>query len=269
MKHKTGIYLFAAILAGSALVYGCGGSAEVVHGEKMDWSKADDSTMVGKTITIEGYAELPMVMMDDAEKTTVRLLERLNQYNGNLLLLSIKNGKDDENTINEVPDDYAQTDIAITDSKGQKIKYGDKMRITGTIGKYYTTVEFIEKVDETFDFKASSVRLTDSSDIEALDLKLVYLEGEMYLADEQNSTTRMEMYCDDTTLSDYVLCKIKYGPLNNQADEEDDVVFRDKSGKKMGDGTRVRVYGQWLSEDQEIAVEYMEWISDPVEEDME
>jgi hypothetical protein len=277
MKHKAGIYLFAAVLAVSGLTYGCGGSGEVVAGEKLEWSKIEDLTMAGKTITIEGFPELPFIMMTGEGTSTVNLSQRMNQYSGKLVVLTVKEGND-ENTIKVLPDDYQQSDLELHDNKGEKIVYGDKIRITGKASvknnQYHVEVEFIEKVDAAFDYKANSVRLTDSSDAEKLNKQLVWVEGEMYVADEQGGM-RLEMYLDDTTLSDYILCKIEYGSLKNQADEmpetytEDDVVFRDHTGKKMGEGTRVRVYGTWSPDDQLIGVEHMEWVSDPVEEDME
>lgn len=254
------------VLAIAGFTYSCGGG-EVTPGEKLEWSKLEDKSMAGKTVTIEGYAELPFLMYTTEGTSTIHLHQRMNQYGGGMVILSLKDG-DDENTIKTLPDDYDNADIEIHDNKGQKIVYGEKMRVTGKAtfedGDYHIDVESIEKVDGAFDYAKESVRLTDSSDFEALNEKLVWAEGEVYIADEQESGIRMDMWLDDSTLSTEILCKFKYGSLPNQADElpetyyEDDVVYRDAKGKTLGDGSRVRVYGMWYADKEMIAVEKIE-----------
>jgi hypothetical protein len=274
MKHKTGIYLFAAVLTLSGVITGCG-SGEVVPGEKLEWSKIEDPSMAGKTVTIEGYPELPFIMMTGEGTSTVNMSQRMNQYSGKLVVLTVREGGGD-NTIKTLPDDYQQSDLELHSNTGEKIVYGDKIRITGKASvknnQYHVEVEFIEKVDAGYDYKANSARLTDTA-WDSLEKKLFWAEGEVYMAEDQGSGMRLEMFLDDTTLSDYILCKIEYGTLNNQADEiteeSEEILIRDHAGKKIKEGARVRAYGMWLPEDGVMGVEYLEWVSDPVEEDME
>lgn len=257
------ISISALVLTVAAFTYGCGGG-EVAQGEKLEWSKLEDKSMDGKMVTIEGYAELPFLMYTTEGTSTLHLHQRMNQYGGGMVSLTVKDG-DDENTIKTLPDDYEQSDIEIHDNKGQKIVYGEKMRVTGKAkwedGDYTIDVEMIEKVEGAFDYEKESVRLTDSSDFEALNEKLVWAEGEVYIADEQESGIRMDMWLDDSTLYSEIMCKFKYGSLPNQADElpetyyEEDVVYRDAKGKTLGDGSRVRVYGMWYADKEMIAVE--------------
>jgi hypothetical protein len=265
MKTITRLVL-ALVLTIASLSYGCG-SKEPVKGETLDWDKIADNSMVGKTVTIEGYPELPMLMLDAEGRSTLNLHRRMNQYSGGMIILSVKDG-DDENTMKTLPDDYETSDLLIHDMKGQNAVYGDKIRVTGKAtfenGKYHIEVEQIEKVEETFDYAKEAVRLTDSSDFEALDGKIVFAEGELYVTDEQESGIRMDVWLDDTTLAYGVMCKLPYGPLKNQANElpesyeSADVVIRDNSGKKVTDGGRIRVYGMWRNEAELIAVEKIE-----------
>lgn len=261
---RVHIYLAAAFLSVVALNYGCGGKSEFVQGENLDWAKLKDQSMAGKTVTIEGYPELPMLMMNEKGRSTVNLHMRMNQYGGGMVILSLEEGKG-ENQMNKLPGDYEQKDLVIRDSKGQEIHYGEKMRVTGEAklenNKYKIKVSSIQKVDAAFDYEKAAVRLTDSTDADKMNEQLVYAEGEIEVKSEQSNGIRLEMYMDDTTLYDAILCKFSYGPLNNQANElpdsfsEDDVLIRDNTGKKITEGSRVRVYGMWYPEKEMIAVE--------------
>ena len=265
MKHakKITAVLFVAV---TAMMYSCGGG-KTIEGEKLDWSQIKDKSMEGKMVTIEGYVELPFLMYTDAGKSTLNMHERMNQYSGGMIQLSVMDGSG-ENTMKELPDSYEQSDIELHDNSGGTIHYGEKVRITGKAvwadTKLKIEVEMIEKATETYDYAKESVRFTDSSDFEALNDKMVWLEGEIYIADEQESGVRLDTWVDDSTLSVEVYCKLEYGSLASQADElpesytEDDFIFRDAKGKKCGEGSRVRVYGVYDSDKDMVAVEKIE-----------
>lgn len=258
------ISLAAVILAVAAFTSGCGGGAP--QGEKLEWSKIEDKSMDGKMVTIEGYPELPFLMYTSEGRSTVHLHQRMNQYGGGMITLSVKDG-DDANTMKVLPDDYEQSDLVMNDNTGGTVVYGEKVKVTGKAkwedGDYTIEVELIEKGSGSFDYAKECTRLTDDG-FETLDQKLVWAEGEVYIADEQEGGIRMDMWLDDTTLAYEITVKLEYGSLPNQADElpetyyEDDVIFRDAKGKKLGEGSRVRVYGVWYSEQEMIAVEKIE-----------
>lgn len=265
MKIKTGIFLFVATFSLASIVVGCGGPGEAVLGETLDWSKLDDHSLAGKTVTIEGYPELPFLMMNENERSTVNMTARMNQYGGGIVILHILDG-DDENTLAKLPSNYEQSDLVIHDNKGEKVMYGGKIRVTGKASiennKYHIEVVSIEKMDATIDYiKLGAVRLTDTSDLEALDEELVYAEGVIFVSDEQSNGIRLEIFMEDTTLPYDLLCKVKYGPLNNQADElpdsysDEDLVIRDNTGKVVGEGSLVRVYGMYYVDKEMIATE--------------
>ena len=135
------ITLALAVLAFTAFSYGCGGPKEA---EKLEWTKIEDKSMDGKYVSIEGYPELPFLMYTDAGKSTLHLMERFNQYSGGMVILSVNDGTS-PNRISPLPDDYAQTDIALYTDDGGKAYYGDKIRVSGTAkwedGDYTIEVE--------------------------------------------------------------------------------------------------------------------------------
>lgn len=253
------VLVSALVLAVAVFMSSCGGGTP----EKLDWSKTEDKSMDGKLVTIEGYAYLPLMMYTDAGKSTLNMMERMNQYSGGLVQLSLTDGSS-ENRISSLPDDYYQTDIEIHDKDGKIIEYGDKMRVTGTAkfedGGYTIDVETIEKIDDTYDYEKEAVRLTES-DFDKLDGKMVWSEGSVWVTDEQESTVRMDMLMEDTTLSRDILAKFPYGPIENQALElpdtyyTDDVYFYDDKGDEYFDGSTVRIYGIWNADEEMIAVE--------------
>ncbi len=265
MKISNKLNLLLAVITIGVIVVGCGGNSEIVKGETLSWNKLDDHSLAGKTVTIEGYPELPFLMMNENERSTVNMTARMNQYGGGMVILHILDG-DDENTLAKLPSEYEQSDLVIHDNKGEKVMYGGKIRVTGKASiendKYHIEVMSIEKMDATVDYtKLGAVRLTDTSDLEALDKKLVYAEGIIFVSDEQSNGIRLEIFMEDTTLPYELLCKVKYGPLNNQADElpdgytDEDLVIRDNNGKVVGEGSIVRVYGMYYVDKEMIAVE--------------
>jgi hypothetical protein len=267
MKNKNKIYFFTMLLALPCFIFSCSGPKEKITGQKMSWDSLSDSSLNGKMVTIEGYPRLPLIMSSSEDTGTVHLLEREHQYNGRAIILHIPIGNG-ENSQSKLPDQYEESDLVIHDRNGEKITYGQKMRITGRASirytKYFIAVESIEKInDPPFDFiKAGAVHLNDSSDLEMLDKKFVYAEGVIRFSEDQEyKQTWVDMIIDDETLSDEVYCKIEYGTGTNQVielpdpDTDKGTVLLDKDRKKIAEGSRVRIFGVWNAEDEFISVE--------------
>jgi hypothetical protein len=233
-----------------------------ITGESATWEQTHTDSLDGKTITIEGYPDLPFLMMLENGRASVHLTPRMNQGSGGMVTLLVEEGTC-ENMMQPLPSDYSQDDMIFMDNAGEEIVYGQSMRITGKAeikdGKYNIVVEKIEKTTASFDYEKESARLTNTS-AEKLDGQLVYAEGVLSTPDEQGGM-RMEMFLEDESLPFIVNCNIRYGALNNQANEleenysDEDIVIRDRGGKKVLPGSKVRVYGVWKNEKSDLWVE--------------
>lgn len=241
-----------------------------ITGDPVTWEQTLTDSLNGKTISIEGYAELPFLMMIDKNRASVHFTSRMNQATGGMIILMVEQGTC-ENMIRELPEDYDQDDMIFMDNSGENIVYGECMRITGKAkivdGKYEVTVKKIEKAEGGFDYEKESQRLTDAKK-EKLDGELVYAEGFLSTPDEQNGV-RLDMFLEDESLSFIPDCMIDYGKLNNQARDlpEDgysdaDIRIKDNTGQKVYPGDKVRVYGVWKNETGKLWVEQIVLLSE-------
>lgn len=238
-----------------------------VTGEVVTWQQLKEESWEGKTITIEGYAELPFLMMIEHDRASVHLTSRMNQASGGMMILMIEQG-DCENTMRELPDDYTQQDIEIHTNNGEEIRYGEKVRVTGKVkkedNKYNMIVKKIEPATEgVFDYAKEATPLTEKSVTDTPDETIVSAEGVLITPDEQSNGLRLQMFLDNPDVLSYiVMCKFEYGTLNNQAKElpedgysDSDIRIRDRNGKKIKAGDSVRVYGTWSPDKRTIWVE--------------
>lgn len=231
-----------------------------VSGIAMNWAETGNDSFSGQIVTIEGYPELPLLMLMENGRASVHLTPRMNQATGGMVILMVKEGNC-ENSIKTLPSDYDLLDMVLYDNNGEKTGYGQKIRVTGKTnfeaGECRITVDKIERLTDSFDYAKQCSRLTEKTK----DKTLVYAEGMLTVPGEQRSL-RLEMDIEDATLSYPVSCKIKYGPLNNQADElpedgysDEDVLIRDNAGRQLRAGDNVRVYGTWSADKKTIWVE--------------
>lgn len=233
-----------------------------ITGDTVSWEQTKTGELEGKTVTLEGYPELPFIMMMQNGRASVRLNERMNQGIGGMVMLLVEEGEC-ENTMQPLSDDYDQSDMIFTDNAGEEIIYGESMRITGTAmisnGKCTVSVKKIEKIVLSYDYEKEAERLTDKNQ-EDLHHQMVYAEGVLSTPDEAGGI-RLEMFLEDESLAFIVNSMIKFGPLNNQADDleeqytDEDILIRDRDGKKIRTGDKVRVYGMWNYDNSDLWVE--------------
>lgn len=234
-----------------------------ITGDPATWAQTLTDSLNGKTISIEGYAELPFLMMIEKNRVSVHFTPRMNQATGGMIILMVEQGTC-ENMIRELPEEYDQDDMIFMTNSGERVVYGECMRVTGKAkivdGKYEVTVKKIERAEGGFDYEKNSVRLTDAKR-ERLDGEIVFAEGLLSTPDEQGGI-RLDMFLEDESLSFIPDCMIDYGKLNNQARDlpedgysEDDIRIKDNSGQKVRPGDKVRVYGVWKNETGKLWVE--------------
>lgn len=231
-------------------------------GEAVTWPQVAGDELDGKTISIEGYPELPFVMMLQNGRASVHLTSRMNQASGGMIILLVEEGNC-ENMMQPLPENYAQEDMIFMDNAGEEIYYGESMRITGKAkikdGKYNVTVEKIEKTELNFNYENVCVRLADDNR-KKTDDQLVYAEGILTAPDEQSSL-RLGLFLEDESLSFFVNALVKYGSLDNQATDPgeeynaEEIAVFDANGKTIRPGDRVRVYGTWDNEKANLWVE--------------
>jgi hypothetical protein len=260
---KLSLFSLAALTACAFAfsIAGCSGGGSDVTGTPVTWQEVNAEQHNGEIVTVEGYAELPFLMMiQDDGRASVHLSARQNQSAGGMIVMLIEEG-DFENAIMPLPDDYGQEDLILTTNDGKKIDYRQKIRVTGkadfTEKTKKITVEKIEAIDDNFSYEKEAVRMTD----DRVGGELVFAEGVIFTPDEQGGIS-LDMLLDDSTLSDIVTICFPYGPDNNQADElpedgysDSDILIRDDSGNEILPESTVRVYGVWSDKTDQLYVE--------------
>jgi hypothetical protein len=125
-----------------------GGPAEIEHGTVLEWGKKDDYPKKGEMVTFEGYVAMPNMTYLNGGTYLVTLAydSTLEDYH---LTMMIWEG-DCENTMKPIPNDYDDSDLLILGNSGEKIKHGDKVRVTGKVkddgAMFMFFVKRIEKI---------------------------------------------------------------------------------------------------------------------------
>lgn len=124
-----------------------GGPAETEHGTIMKWGEDSLYPEKGEMVTFEGYVEMPNMTYLNGGTYMVNLVED-SLLEGRDVVMQINEG-DCENTMVPLPDDYDNSDLVIRDNSGNKIRHGEKVRVTGKVtddrALYMFWVKRIEK----------------------------------------------------------------------------------------------------------------------------
>jgi hypothetical protein len=108
-----------------------GGPSALAHGEPVEWGSSDGYPKKGKTVTFEGYVEMPNLTYLNGGTYMVNLLQD-STSDGRKIVLQVMEG-DCENTMLPIPTDYETSDLLIYDNDGNEIVQGDKIRVTGKV----------------------------------------------------------------------------------------------------------------------------------------
>lgn len=87
----------------------------------------NDSTVQERYVYLEGIIELPEYILP---YTTEIKLALKNSSVENMETIDIRLGEG-PGTMNDLPDDYTESDLIIRDFKGEEIPYGSRVRIYG------------------------------------------------------------------------------------------------------------------------------------------
>jgi len=223
------------------------------------FADADDTAdLHEKRISIEGYLKVGSHIYGDSY-ITIQLWERKNQEKGEYVAVSVTVGTGN-NEIKELPDKYKRSDMAVKDDKGQVIRHGDKVRITGMYSRPYgdgygsMNAQVIEKIEDTpMDYSTlGAVKITtDTAGHAALEGKLVYAEGVLEIPSVVyiDETVYFDLF-DRKGDSEYLTVDIIIGEGPDMVEDipkdytQNDIKIHDHKDMIVG-AKKVRVYGIW------------------------
>lgn len=226
----------------------------ITFADAHDTDKLDQSR-----ITIEGYLGVGSTIYESESSTTFQLWERKNQNAGDYISVGIPIGTDN-NEMKSLPDKYKKSDMEIKDDKGNKLSYGDKVKVTAIYSKPYGTgygsldMQSIEKVEDTpLDYTTlGAVKITtDTNGYASHDGQLVYAEGYLEIPTMVyiTETVYFDLY-PKTGDDEYVTVDIVIGNGPNMVEDlpdnygDDDIKIHGADDKIVGK-KKVRVYGVW------------------------
>jgi len=232
----------------------------------------DTSELDNARITIEGYISIGSTIYESEASTNFQLWERKNQNAGEYISVGIDLGSGN-NQMKSLPDKYKKTDVSITDDKGNKLSYGDKVKVTAIYSRPYGEgygslhLQSIEKIEDSpLDYSKLDAKkiTTDTSNYTALDGQLVYAEGFLEIPSMVyiTETVYFDLYPKQGS-NDYVTVDIVIGNGPNLVEDlpdnygENDIKIHDHKDMIVGK-KKVRVYGVWKY--NRIAAEYIETI---------
>ena len=115
----------SASLGGDALI-GAGQATSVTLEEAIDEKNAD------KVVAVEGYLQLPQVLVADAEQAQVNFHARPLQRRGTTVFASLKLG-DCANCMAKLPATYKLSDLKVFGNEQQPLSQGQRLRLTGIL----------------------------------------------------------------------------------------------------------------------------------------
>jgi hypothetical protein len=223
----------------------------------MDFTKLKDPALDGKRVVIEGYVGIGMY----ASNGMFYLYERKGQFAGDEMGIHLEDGTG-KNTMKDLPDKFTHDDIVITGNSGEKIGFGDHVRVTG-ICRYHSTgsstisTQLVEKIDDAaYDYAGSAAVKIDASNANDTSLigKLVYVEGILDIPTYINGND-VDFNITIAGLSNNTEVTVNTGTGANLVEELPDG-FTPADFKVHGfDNSiinlkkKVRVYGVWTSMD--------------------
>lgn len=232
----------------------------------------DTGSLDNSRITIEGYISVGSTIYESESSTNFQLWERKNQNAGDYISVGIDLGTGN-NKMKSLPDKYKKTDVSITDDKGNKVGYGDKVKVTAIYSRPYSDgygslhLQSLEKIEDTpLDYSKLEAKkiTTDTSNYSALDGQLVYAEGFLEIPSMVyiTETVYFDLYPKQGS-NDYVTVDIVIGNGPNLVEDlpdnygENDIKIHDHKDMIVGK-KKVRVYGVWKY--NRIAAEFIETI---------
>ena len=221
-------------------------------------------------VTIEGYIGVGGTIYESGSSTSLQLWERKGQHQGDYVSVGIDIGTQN-NTMKSLADDYKKTDLTLKDDKGNEVKYGDRIRVTGIYSRPYSdgygsvNIQSFEKVEDPGTDYASlgAKKITvDTNGHAALNGQLVVAEGYLEIPTMVYITETVYFNLHPTKgADDYLTVDIVIGNGPNMAEDlpdnysEADIKIHDHKDMLVGK-KKVRVYGVW--EYNRIAAEYIE-----------
>lgn len=222
-------------------------------------------------VTIEGYIGIGSSVYETESSTNLEFWERKGQHKGQYMSISIELGSGN-NEMKRLPNDYKRSDLQLKDDKGNDVKFGDKVRITGMFSKPYSAgdmgsldIQSFEKIDDTeLDYSTlGAVKVTtDTNGYAALEDKLVVAEGYLEIPSMVyiTETVYFDLYATQGA-DEYLTVDIVIGNGPNLVEDlpdnysQDDIKIHDHKDMIVGK-KKVRVYGVWKYD--RIAAEYIE-----------
>lgn len=128
--------------------------------------EALDANYVGKVVAVEGYLQLPQVLVADAEQAQVNFHARPLQRRGTTVFASLKLG-DCANCMGKLPATYKLGDLKVFSDDQKPMTQGQRLRLTGTLAVVtekgqqigHSTKIKVDKIEELettpFDYAAS------------------------------------------------------------------------------------------------------------------
>lgn len=293
---KTTLFLASAAFAALTLA-SCGGTDYDPNNDPVtkmydSIAKADSMRMWGPTtpmtfadakdpkskfedmrVTLEGYIAVGSTVYDNGTSIGLQLWERKGQHQGDYMLVSFDVGSGN-NEMKSLPDDYKRSDLELKDDKGNIVRNGDRIRITGMYTNPYSEGDFgsidlqsFEKIEDApVDYATlGAVKVTtDTNGHAALENKLVVAEGYLEIPSMVyiTETVYFDLYPTQGA-DDYLTVDIVIGNGPNMVEDlpdnygKDDIKIHDHTDMIVGK-KKVRVYGVW--EYDRIAAEYIEVI---------
>ncbi|MCE3228208.1 MAG: hypothetical protein K0S32_2759 [Bacteroidetes bacterium] len=215
-----------------------------------------EDSLKNRTVIFEAYVKTPLLFYtsDKKKETYFDLWLRPLQIRGTPEHISgsIKIGNGENNTMVELKDKYAESDLVITDNNGQKIMSGDKVKVTG-VATHRFKCSKIEKIEDTgYDYtKAGAIEVTPANAKDkSLDKKLIYSEGVIevpgfgFVIGNQFNINLLSKGNKEP-----VKLRVIVGNKASQMEDlpknykKSDIKFHDNKNNILKPGQKVRIYG--------------------------
>lgn len=239
----------------------------ITFAQAMDTGELDQTR-----VTIEGYIGVGSSVYG-SDSYGLDLWERKGQVftrKGEYISVSFDVGSGN-NQMKSLPSEYKTTDLELKDDKGNVVRHGDKIKITGIYREPYMEgygsidLQTFEKVEDTpLDYSTlGAVKVTaDTNGHAALDGKVVMAEGYLEIPSMIyiTETVYFDLYATQGA-DEYLTVDIVIGNGPNMVENmpdnytRDDIKIHDHSDMIVG-RKKVRVYGVWKYD--RIAAEYIE-----------
>ena len=236
-------------------------SAENLKAQKVSYNDLFEKEYEsGQTLEFEGYiGAIPSTISWSGGRMDVRIVQRRYQTGGKTLSLDMPLGKANNN-VNELPEEYKQSDLKVVTEEGKTIGVGTKVRVKAS-GFYrsgdYASLDVISisAIDGDFDNKVfeSAVPLTNAILADTSQKSVYcYMEGTLSIPSvffSMYGEIALNFATKTNTKLDKVDVFVGEGPSTMTSLPDSytakDLILRDYMGKEAKGAKKVKVYGVW------------------------